>query len=118
MLNHIGDEYDIDNIIDLAKYFFPVPFIPIKYRRRFLSLGSGDPTKAICSSLIARAFQSVKYPILPRKIEMSPSDRKTFYYVRHHSLFTPRDFDLSPYFEVIKPTLKTGFKYRDIHWKE
>jgi hypothetical protein len=26
-------------------------------------------------------------------------------YVRHHSLFVPRDFDVSPYFQVIKPTL-------------
>ena len=23
---------------------------------------------------------------------------------RHYSLFTPRDFDLSPYFQTIKPT--------------
>jgi len=30
-----------------------------------LALGSGDPTRAICSSLIAEAFQSIKYPFFP-----------------------------------------------------
>ena len=29
------------------------------------TLGSGDPTRAICSSLIAAAFGSVRYPVLP-----------------------------------------------------
>jgi len=37
---------------------------------------------------------------------------------RHFSHFTPRDFDLSPYFEVIKPTLTGGFDYRSIQWSE
>ncbi|MFT5718888.1 MAG: hypothetical protein ACI9T7_003099 [Oleiphilaceae bacterium] len=37
---------------------------------------------------------------------------------RHFSHFTPRDFDLSPYFEVVKPTLTAGFDYRDIQWSD
>ena len=37
-------------------------------------------------------------------------------HVRHHSLFVPRDFDVSPYFEVVKPTLALGFDYRRLHW--
>jgi hypothetical protein len=31
-------------------------------------------------------------------------------------LFTPRDFDLSPYFEVVKPKLKLGFDPHSLHW--
>jgi hypothetical protein len=37
---------------------------------------------------------------------------------RHFSHFTPRDFDLSPYFEVVKPTLTAGFDYKDIKWSQ
>jgi hypothetical protein len=36
--------------------------------------------------------------------------------VRHHSLYVPRDFDVSPYFEVVKPTLACGFDYRLLRW--
>ena len=33
-------------------------------------------------------------------------------------LVTPRDFDLSPYFQVIKPALlrSSGFDYKALHW--
>jgi len=36
--------------------------------------------------------------------------------IRHSSLYTPRDFDISPYFEVVKPTLVKGFNYKKMHW--
>ena len=102
MLDRIGYEYDLRNIIDLARYLFPTPPVPIRFRRRMLALGSGDPTRAICSSLIAQAFQSVRYPILPeiRRSRAHGSDysRREIFHIRHHSLFVPRDFDLSPYF--------------------
>ena len=35
---------------------------------------------------------------------------------RHHSLFVPRDFDTSPYFAIVKPTLDGAFDYRRLHW--
>jgi hypothetical protein len=38
--------------------------------------------------------------------------------VRHHSLFAPRDFDVSPYFEVIKPTIEAGFDYQSLVWRD
>jgi len=28
----------------------------------------------------------------------------------------PRDFDVSPYFQIIKPTLEQGFDYRQMPW--
>jgi hypothetical protein len=37
-------------------------------------------------------------------------------HIRHHSLFTPRDFDVSPYFEIIKPTIERGFDFRQLDW--
>jgi hypothetical protein len=29
-------------------------------------------------------------------------------------LYTPRDFDISPYFQVVKPTIEHGFSYRGL----
>jgi hypothetical protein len=31
-----------------------------------ITLGSGDPSRLICSALIAEAFRAVHYPILPK----------------------------------------------------
>ncbi len=65
MIRRIGLKYDLRNVFDLVRYFLPTPPVPVRWRRRLLAFGAGDPTRAICSSLIARAFQSVRYPILP-----------------------------------------------------
>ena len=121
LVDSIGTAYDLRNIIDLARYLMPTPPVPVRWRRRMLTLGSGDPTRAICSTLIAQAFQSVRYPILPR-IETERSGdlsvEREILHIRHHSLFTPRDFDVSPYFKVVKPTLETKFDYRSLTWSE
>lgn len=124
-IERIGYRYDLKNVIDLARYLLPVPPVPVYWRRRMLALGSGSPTRAICSTLIAQAFQSVRYPILPR-IEgsgLAPGDplsqgAREVLHVRHYSLFTPRDFDISPYFHVIKPEVECGFDYRALLWSE
>ena len=55
---HIGNTYDLKNVFDLARYLLPTPPIPARWRRQLLTFGSGEPTKAICSSLIAEAFDS------------------------------------------------------------
>lgn len=157
LIERLGHQYDTKNIFDLMRYLLPTPPIPQRFRRRMLAFGSGDPTKAICSTLIAQAFQSIRYPILPMQkdeydalmqtnpatdtglstescvIKQQNDAEKPFVTnqtksvhlsdelllaKRHFSHFTPRDFDLSPYFEVIKPTLTTGFDYRAIQWSE
>jgi hypothetical protein len=118
----LGHRYDLRNVFDLLRYLFPTPPVPLRWRRRLLALGSGDPTRAICSTLVAQAFQSVRYPILPR-VELRPANDplcpacvEEIFHVRHHSLFVPRDFDVSPYFEVVKPTLVAGFDHRVLQW--
>jgi hypothetical protein len=120
----IGYEYDIKNVLDLARFLVPMP-IPARYRRRMLALGSGDPSRAICSTLIAEAFQTVRYPILPRveniaerKKVKSRYARREILHIRHHSLYAPRDFDISPYFSVVKPTIEAGFDYKTLRWTE
>lgn len=122
VIARLGQRYDLKNIIDLARYLIPTPFVPTRWRRRLLALGSGDPTRAICSSLIAQAFQSVHYPILPEVFLQKSTDpncnkcyRETLH-IRHHSLFAPRDFDVSPYFQIIKPTIESGFDPSSLKW--
>lgn len=109
----VGHRYDMKNIWDLARYLIPHPPVPSRWRRRLLALGSGDPTRAICSSLIAEAFHQVGYPILPdlRLLveEGGREEAREVLHIRHHSLFAPRDFDVSPYFAIVKPTLEAGF---------
>lgn len=124
MTERIGLRYDLKNIIDLMRYLIPTPPVPTTWRRRMIALGSGDPTRAICSTLIAQAFQSVRYPILPTVHHEEAVGRRhnremrEILQIRHHSLFTPRDFDLSPYFSVVKPTVDSGFDYRQLVWHD
>lgn len=120
----IGHHYDMKNVFDLARYLFPTPPVPVRWRRRMLAFGSGDPSRAICSTLIAQAFQSVRYPILPEVTFEKTGDpgcadcTREILHIRHYSLFTPRDFDISPYFEVVKPTVAHGFDYRKMEWAD
>lgn len=123
LVESLGMAYDLKNVIDLARYLVPTPPVPVNWRRRMLALGSGDPTRAICSTRIAEAFQSVGFPILPyveklsvKRCEECQYTLQEILHIRHHSLYTPRDFDLSPYFAVIKPTIEHGFDYRRFTW--
>ena len=123
IISRIGYAYDLKNVIDLARYLLPTPPVPVFWRRRMLALGSGDPTRAICSTLIAQAFQSVRYPILPHIVKQEMGQHgelgytvKEILHIRHYSLIAPRDFDISPYFRVIKPTIEHNFDYKALQW--
>jgi hypothetical protein len=84
-----------------------------------IAFGSGDPTKIICSALIAQAFDAVRYPILPKITRAgSRQARREILHIRDSSLYMPRDFDISPYFEVVKPTIVQGFDYTALHWAD
>ena len=131
VLGQLGSHYDVQHILDLARYFFPVSLIPRRLRRRALEVGGGLTKNVICSSMIGRAFQNVGFPILPA-IEPAAVERqgwmdwlrrrKTHYPVLFHrqreTLITPRDFDLSPYFDVVKfnAVELADFDYRRIRW--
>jgi len=122
-LSQLGHQYDLRNVFDLARYLFPTPPIPSRYRRKLLELGSGDPTRAICSTLIAQAFATVRYPILAHDTSALSSSQQysfepTHFNPKHFSLLTPRDFDVSPYFQILKPTLEGGFNFHDLEWAQ
>ncbi|MBV8926552.1 MAG: lipo-like protein, partial [Bradyrhizobium sp.] len=117
-INRIGFGYDTKNILDLMRFLIPLP-VPQRWRRRMIALGSGDPTKMICSALIAQAFDTVRYPILPRITRAgSRAARREILHIRDSSLYMPRDFDISPYFEIVKPTIVRGFDYTTLHWAD
>jgi hypothetical protein len=134
----IGWRYDLRNVFDLARYMVPVSVVPPRWRVAALHFGSSEPTEVICSSLIARLFEQVRFPILPtvtypeendgaprrqiaRRIFGQPSQEFTgLFRMRHPTLITPRDFDLSPYFDIVKlnPVSRGDFDYRRIQWAD
>jgi len=138
VIGQLGLQYDIKNLLDLARYFFPVSLIPRRFRRTALQLGSGLTTQVICTSMIGRAFQNVGFPIMPvltpvaarppeprrrlrdRLLRKAPPPYPGIFRHEPYSLITPRDFDLSPYFEVVKLELleEPRFDYRRMQWAD
>jgi Permuted papain-like amidase enzyme, YaeF/YiiX, C92 family len=123
MIRRLGQQYDLKNVFDLMRYLLPIP-VPARFRRRLMAFGSGDPSRAICSTLIAQAFGAVRYPILPVISRRSASEtdgaeqERELWRIRHHSLYVPRDFDVSPFFEVVKPRIARTFDYQEAPWSE
>jgi len=109
-VSKLGGGYDLRNVLDLVRYLIPVLPFPARHRKKLLAFGSGVPTQAICSTLVAEVFAQVRYPILPKL------NHEHRYSQRNHTLFTPRDFDVSPYFKIIKPTVELGFDFRTFEW--
>lgn len=63
----------------------------------------------------------MKYPILPQAetvADASDGGGRRVHRLRHHSLYVPRDFDVSPYFQIAKPTLTLtrGFDFHRLVW--
>ncbi|WP_444998561.1 YiiX/YebB-like N1pC/P60 family cysteine hydrolase [Aliikangiella sp. IMCC44359] len=118
-VSKLGVGYNIRQLFDLARFIFPWKILPRKWRSTLFTRKPDEVTKTVCSSLIAEAFYSVKYPILPlfRRhgkdgIELVP---------RNTRLYTPADFDYSPYFDVKKfPFMGTSSNspYRDLPWNK
>jgi Permuted papain-like amidase enzyme, YaeF/YiiX, C92 family len=130
----LGLPYNVRHIIELARYFFPVSLIPHRFRRAALHFGSNATREVICSTMLARAFAHVGYPVLPhvtvnaiaerthwlrRLLGRNGHETRALFFPEDPSLITPRDFDLSPYFDIIKFNYLAGdnFDYRRIEWQ-
>lgn len=105
LIRHLGVSYDQRNVLDLARYLTPFHFLPARFRRKPLYLGSSTSREVICSALIAKAFYKVDFSIQPLRVNRGAEARKGGWAGRHPSYIMPRDFDLSPNFEILKPTL-------------
>jgi len=116
-LQHLGFEYDLRQLLDLARFLLPYGIIPRRWRSSLFEHNAGTPTRSVCSSMIAAAFASVKFPVLPVLEEKRDGSIRMI--PRNTRLFTPRDFDYSPYFDIIKcPHLDFGKmpSYRELPW--
>lgn len=117
---HVGHCYNTRHFFDLACFLITNRwFVPRRWRTTFLRKHPpSQTTEDICSVMIAEAFLSVEFPILPvvrqgqEKVEMIHRDPQ---------LFTPTDFDYSPFFSIIKYPLfhyDTAVDYKDLPWRK
>ncbi len=99
-IRRLGTAYDVRQLLDLARFFFPWALMPRRWRSSLFHHNAGSPTRTVCSCLLAEAFSSVDFPILPF-IDRG-TDSNVRFFKRNPKLFTPKDFDYSPYFDIIK----------------
>ena len=99
-ISQVGFKYDTWQIFDLARFLLPWSFLPKSWRSSLFTYKPGVQTKTVCSTMIATSFQSVHFPILP--LIKYDKNGNVGLYQRNPKLFTPRDFDYSPYFDIIK----------------
>lgn len=134
----IGWRYDLRNVLDLALHLVAATLLPQRLGAKMLRFGSRVPTEVICTSLLGRLFHEVSFPVLPGEalapVAVRSSELPGLVQLlrgrsarpravrrrRHPTLLTPRDFDLSPYFEVVKVAAlqEREFDYREIEWVE
>lgn len=116
---HLGADYDLRHMLDLARFMYPYAVLPRRWRSSLFEYNAGITTRAVCSSMIGAAFTGVHYPILP-VIQRDTGGRLQLY-KRNTRLYTPRDFDYSPYFDIIKyPILGVDdlALYRQLPWNQ
>lgn len=116
-LRHLGDDYNIRQLLDLMRLLMPWGILPRRWRSSLFVHHAGDTTRTVCSSMLAEAFNAVNYPILP--IFKSHAETGLQVIKRNPRLYTPRDFDYSPYFDVLKfPYVGEGHAagYRNLPW--
>lgn len=99
-IGKLGSNYDIRQVMDLARFFFPWAILPRRWRSSLFQHNAGDATRTVCSTLLAEAFSQVDFPILPFIDRGDDGSLRLF--KRNPKLFAPRDFDYSPYFSIIK----------------
>lgn len=115
-VRHLGNVYNKRQIFDLMSYMLATPFIPSRWHSNlFRQPRPNQTTKEICSTMIAQAFGSVKFPIKPI---IKHHKNKIEFIERNPKLITPRDFDYSPYFAIIKYPLfgNKGAYYHNMPW--
>src|SRR3984893_2384740 len=66
--------------------------------------------------LLVADCPSIRRRAVPITRVDSQTARREVAEIRHPSLYAPRDFDISPYFMVVKSTLARVFNYTDAHW--
>jgi len=99
-ISQIGKDYDVRQILDLLRFMFPYSIVPRRWRSSLFGHNAGNQTRTVCSTMMAEAFHAVNFPILPFASKTPEGAIKL--HQRNPRLFTPKDFDYSPYFDIIK----------------
>lgn len=118
VIGRLGLRYDDQNIIAIALLALQAVWHGESKFTAKACLGNCNDYQVICSGMIAQAFQSVGYPIIPALMPQSGDESfgKNNPYgggliMRHYTQITPKDFDLSPNFEIIKYNIKGSEKF-------
>ncbi len=115
-IHQLGLDYDVKQILDLARFLMPWSILPKRFRSSLFEYKPGTATKSVCSTMIAEAFAEVQFPVLP--LAKANEDQNVELIMRNPKLCTPRDFDYSPYFDIIKyPFIDYGL-YRTLPWNK
>ncbi len=118
-VEHVGREYDTKQIIDLAFFCLKWSLFPWRWWTSLFTLKNSQSQKEVCSEMIAHAFSSVDFPILPLTIKDDKDNLKFIH--RNPRLCVPKDFDYSPYFQIIKyPMWPADHKaaYKKFPWQK
>ncbi len=95
----LGVAYDVRQLLDLARFIFPYAVVPRRWRSSLFVHNAGAQARTVCSTMLAEAFNSIDFPVMP----FVDKERDGFrLYKRNPRLLTPKDFDYSPYFDIIK----------------
>lgn len=115
-IKKLGSEYDVRQIFDLARFLVPWSVLPRRWRSSLFEHHIGESSRTVCSTMIAEAFASIDFPILPVVKQHEETGIELF--ARNPRLFTPRDFDYSPYFDIIKYPFVSFAEgpYRNLPW--
>lgn len=97
-------------LFDLLRFFMPLGALPRPRRLPFLSYKASNTTQLASSNAIARIFESIQYPIYPLIKKQSTGHSELF--LRQADFCLPRDFDTSPYFEIIKYSFLDSSAYK------
>lgn len=97
---HLGAQYDMRQLFDLARWMSPHAWLPRRLGSTLFEINTHLSERTICSTLIAAAFDSVRFPVMP--VVHRSDDGALQFYPRNIRLCTPRDFDYSPYFDSVK----------------
>lgn len=117
--DRLGVDYDIRQILDLARFMFPWTFLPRSWRSSLFKHNIGGVTKTVCSTLIAEAFDSINYPILPLA-QRKNIEGQTHLFRKNPKLCTPSHFDYSPYFDIVKYPFSNSekeHKFESVEWQ-
>ncbi len=118
-IKQLGSDYDVRQLFDLARFLLPWRFLPRRWRSSLFQHNVGAQTRTVCSCLLAEAFTAIDYPILPFVDRSKEGGIRLI--KRNPKLFSPKDFDYSPYFDIIKyPYLGLDdlAAYRRLPWSE